>query len=587
MTVKSGEGARLVDVTNRKELEAWLRTQPVNVSVVLAARAVLRILPFMWAARDAPEFTSNIVLPFFRGMALAWVTARYPTQEAQIDYDTNDRVAVKDGIDAYVLANNLSVRAIIIATTADAADYTDAIADAVNGAAYASMTPRDASFSARVTAEAVKDARLVYESYYDTRYAAHIATDTAANTDIKVLEGGHNAVKLAGNKLWPGRRPAEINKLWAAMKKYLLAQDQDWEVWTNWYDARLAGKPTIKNLEIGRTKITDLFWDQGPAVVNAEIKRLIEEYNKPQDSKPDTQKTPSIPSVRPAAIMPVWRAEKLTINQTALIAEATPETIETALLALHVEMLDLLEDLEAGTNVDPWFLKKLRQLSELAATTHPTQFELFRLAHGQEIFVGYSSSVNEQWPEFLASRFHALNLHFSRCIDKFPQWKAFVSTAREIELTEEQVKDLPALVEGTVKALRDTEATIFIDDSLPAALETLVEPLVENDETRKDVISSVNNILKSVVEPVLKALPIETVKKAGKEYKKHATKSIIKEAGIWGDKTGPAMTAWVKKWLKRGGVGTVSAGTAHIAFSQIIHKFPEIAEWLRMIDPFL
>ncbi|MGA2491718.1 MAG: hypothetical protein ABSF67_02075 [Roseiarcus sp.] len=62
------------------------------------------------------------------------------------------------------------------------------------------------------------------------------------------------------------------------MKSALLATNQNWEVWTDWYEARLAGDaahPPNEALEVARATIPDEIWTQGPAAVNAEIKRLI------------------------------------------------------------------------------------------------------------------------------------------------------------------------------------------------------------------------------------------------------------------------------------------------------------------------
>ena len=67
------------------------------------------------------------------------------------------------------------------------------------------------------------------------------------------------------------------------MKSALLAADQGWEVWTDWYEARLAGdaaRPPNEALEVARATIPDEIWKQGPAAVNAEIKRLIEEHDR-------------------------------------------------------------------------------------------------------------------------------------------------------------------------------------------------------------------------------------------------------------------------------------------------------------------
>ena len=61
------------------------------------------------------------------------------------------------------------------------------------------------------------------------------------------------------------------------MKTALLAAKQDWEVWTIWYDDRLVGRVRNEERELAYVRIEDALWKQGPAIVNAEIKRRIEE----------------------------------------------------------------------------------------------------------------------------------------------------------------------------------------------------------------------------------------------------------------------------------------------------------------------
>ncbi|MEM9781935.1 MAG: hypothetical protein AAF899_05625 [Pseudomonadota bacterium] len=59
----------------------------------------------------------------------------------------------------------------------------------------------------------------------------------------------------------------------------LLAADEDeWFVWTEWYEARLRGDPPDIVLEERRAlDLTEDDWDQGPAHVNALIAKMIEE----------------------------------------------------------------------------------------------------------------------------------------------------------------------------------------------------------------------------------------------------------------------------------------------------------------------
>jgi hypothetical protein len=60
------------------------------------------------------------------------------------------------------------------------------------------------------------------------------------------------------------------------MKAMLHAAKQDWQVWTIWYDDRLDGRVRDKTRELAYVRIQEALWDQGPAVVNAEIERRIE-----------------------------------------------------------------------------------------------------------------------------------------------------------------------------------------------------------------------------------------------------------------------------------------------------------------------
>ncbi len=51
---------------------------------------------------------------------------------------------------------------------------------------------------------------------------------------------------------------------------------QDWQVWTIWYEHRLDGRVREEERELAYVRIDESLWNQGPAIVNAEIARRAE-----------------------------------------------------------------------------------------------------------------------------------------------------------------------------------------------------------------------------------------------------------------------------------------------------------------------
>jgi hypothetical protein len=265
---RQGREAPLVDFKNYNEFEQWLAGKPPEVAIALAARTALRGLPI------APVFVrgsnrSNFALSVFRAASISWSAGRYPEQATKLaDYAV---AATDDGMWLILVGDS---------------EYG-------NAAAYAAqvVTLGGSAGAAAFTAD-------IAASYgaYSIDGSPSVVFLRALSIDATYVDEGATASDIAGWRLWPEEPPPEIAEHWREMKRDLLAshdsvfgssrmpvplggtkRSRDWDVWTDWYEARLRGDPAIAELEIARATIPNQTWKQGPAVVNAEIKRLVEE----------------------------------------------------------------------------------------------------------------------------------------------------------------------------------------------------------------------------------------------------------------------------------------------------------------------
>ena len=277
----------LTDFKKRSQLDAWLEKQPPDVAVVLAARAALRVLPVAQTAKHE-GFAGVLVLPVFRATVFSWASAKYPAQRTEF---------ATASAAAHAAAVAAAAAVVVALATADAAairaDYTAYAADAYaavaagNAAAAAAARAADAYatvVAARAAAAAARAAAVrAAAAYAGARaYATASAGDAATpffwsalSSDATCLEKGAAASVIARSPLWPQGQPDQLYSLWREMKAMLHAAKQDWQVWTIWYDDRLEGRVRDKTRELAYVRIQEALWDQGPAVVNAEIERRI------------------------------------------------------------------------------------------------------------------------------------------------------------------------------------------------------------------------------------------------------------------------------------------------------------------------
>lgn len=261
------------DFSDSEAVAAWLREQPREVSVTLAARAALRALPLaLNVYGNIPAPSRDVILPLFRANLSSWLAV------AGFNHSNDLRSAAAyayfddAGTDAYAYA---------AATHAAAAcAYSD---DANNYAA--------ASYAYAAAA------------YANDRFANAAAYANAAYSDADAISSGDAAETVARLPLWHEPPTSGALENWANSRKKLIERSEGWEVWTDWYEARLRGDPFDLALEEARVLIPDARWQQGPKAVNAEIARLIVEHaaKRPSgerlDISPDTGRVRAEPAL--------------------------------------------------------------------------------------------------------------------------------------------------------------------------------------------------------------------------------------------------------------------------------------------------
>jgi len=294
----------MADSSKSNETKRWLnaiesKARQRDVAVAMAARAALRVLPLLEVElrqqnRDRDETLALIVLPVWRAAALPWFAAKYPTRRglSDIAYSVN---AAASGAAVNAASRAAKAAAFAAVYAAHAVTY----AYAYSYETYSS----DVTYSSADTfvASATDNAA---EAVGAANEAAHAADENAdsVDDDVAAIVSGSSAAEVAGAPLWPNGSPRWASKAWRDFKSALLVANQDWRVWTDWYEARLVGdaaRPLNEALEVARTTIGGEVWRHGPTAVNAEIKRLIDLH------MPNL--LPPTPSTEPGPILEVGK----------------------------------------------------------------------------------------------------------------------------------------------------------------------------------------------------------------------------------------------------------------------------------------
>jgi tetratricopeptide (TPR) repeat protein len=248
-------------------LEAELRQRDLREAIVLSARAALRAVPslaFLLGRNRMFRRDSTVaILSVFRALQCSWLTAA-DTSPLNGEWIHNAAAAAEGH--ARSVGTEGRIALFIPAYAAYAAGgnntpYTAAVAisdapSANSVAAYSTAFPR----GRQQTADRIGQ-----------------RTAQASEADDAALRSGVSPSTLARLPLWPpkAKELAWTRNAWGWLTDALHEQGENWQVWTDWYDARLEGRLINESLEFGRAAIPNDHWAKGPRFINAEIIDLI------------------------------------------------------------------------------------------------------------------------------------------------------------------------------------------------------------------------------------------------------------------------------------------------------------------------
>ncbi|SEA88658.1 hypothetical protein SAMN05444370_1164 [Rubrimonas cliftonensis] len=251
------------DFRNSEAVEAWLRGQPRDVSVAIAARAALRVLPAWENAFDRPDH------------AREW---RRPNT-GEVGKQRRPAVLPNGPARTLMLAIFRAVAASIVSSRRE--DFGGTIGFTAAAAAAAAERSIDqeanaARFAARCAAAAAGADAAAAVNWSD-HAASHLGFGPA---NAAALRADATAGVAAPRPLWIGATPDSASHVWRKLRERLLAADEGWEVWADWYEARLRGDPFDPALEEARVLLPEALWEQGPKAVNTEIAKRMAAHSE-------------------------------------------------------------------------------------------------------------------------------------------------------------------------------------------------------------------------------------------------------------------------------------------------------------------
>ena len=256
--------AALLEFRDREPLEAWLRTQPNEVAMIIAVRTALRVLPLLETASPpagdlmGQRRFAQLVTLLFHSVALTRFVSLYHNRLGMPPWQSTRSLIAR------IEFNNEAANS--VARTVRAALET-VLATAPPVAAHAAQFSAAAAYSSVATSKEMVDAG--NEAEADIWNAISFDANSFS-------AGGLLLHQVAERSVWPTGEPDWSLQRWAQLRT-ALSEIGDWDCWVKWYDSYARGEYIPEAVELIYATVPPEKWDEGPAAVNVWIKERLQQ----------------------------------------------------------------------------------------------------------------------------------------------------------------------------------------------------------------------------------------------------------------------------------------------------------------------
>lgn len=263
---------KIEDIDSLEKLIVFLKDQPIELAKIVASRNALRALPVVQSLYSSEYEYRNLLIQFI--LRYNFISWSVQNRQRRINIDINFN---RNGIaDPFFLSTNADE--VIHKMKLDQVTYHTRVA----------MTAAVLSVNSNPS--------VIFRSFSSANSAFNLFSKNTVDLywseilyDLNTFIHTGEITITMGAPLWHEGAPVEIQKNWSAFRNILLAQDPNWQVWTDWYEHVLHGATSPKRgiAALSDETLIELaqkpneFWEREPDVVNAEIADWVDEEHKP------------------------------------------------------------------------------------------------------------------------------------------------------------------------------------------------------------------------------------------------------------------------------------------------------------------